>query len=97
MHIIEKITVDRAGRLSLTKVFGKMPEKVVPSFDTKTKKLLFKEVAEGDNPKMVRIVDSKNRVCLPKWMTEKLGTDYYVCAESANEHAVLPCKFVFVG
>lgn len=97
MHIAEKIVVDDTGRLLLTKVFDEVPEKVIPLFDTKTKRLFFSEVASDDDPKLARKVDNRNRVCLPKKLIEELGKEYYLCVESTNEHFVLPCKFLFIG
>lgn len=97
MHIVEKIAVDKAGRLSLTKVFEEIPEMVVPSFDTKTKKLFFLEVKNGNEPNYARKIDDRNRISLPKTLTEELGKEYYLCAESADEHFVFPCKYLFVG
>lgn len=95
--IVGKIEVDRVGRFMLTKIFDEMPERVVPSFDTGTKKLFFKEAAEDEDPRVARKVDSKKRVCLPRWVTDELGEEFFVFAESAKEHAVLPSKFVFMG
>lgn len=94
MHIIEKIRVDKYGRLLLTKVFEEVPRIVLISFDTKTKRLYFYEAKAEE--KNARRVDEKGRVCLPKWAIEKLGREYYVCMESPDEHCVLPSKFLFV-
>lgn len=96
MHIIEKITVDSAGRLLLTKLFKQMPREVLVAFDTRSKRLLFKGATNDDDPKLTRKVDEKNRVCLPKWIIEELGSGFYVCEESLDEHFVLPCKFIFI-
>ena len=97
MHILGKIEVDRTGRLMLTKIFREMPEEVVPSFDTKSKKLFFREKTEKDGPGIVRKIDGKNRVSLPREFLDDLGQEYYICAESADEHFVFPAKFLFIG
>ena len=97
MHIIGKSEVDRTGRLMLTKIFREMPERVVPSFDTKSKRLFFREVTEKDGPGVARKVDNKNRVSLPREFLDDFGQEYYICADSADEHFVLPTKFVFIG
>ena len=97
MHIIEKVKVDGAGRLSLTKVFAKVPREVIVSFEPKSKKLVFTEIPENDNVAATRKIDSKNRVSLPKWLLEELGEEYYICSESVGEHYVLPSKFLFIG
>ena len=97
MYIIEKIKVDKIGRLSLTKVFTKMPKKVVISFESRSKKLIFTEIPEDSKAAAARRIDSKNRVSLPKWLLEELGEEYYICSESVGEHYVLPSKFLFIG
>lgn len=97
MHIIEKVKVDGAGRLSLTKVFAEVPRKVVVSFEPKSKRLVFTEIPENDKTAVARKIDSKNRVSLPKWLLEELGEEYYICSESVGEHYVLPSKFLFIG
>lgn len=97
MHILGKIEVDRTGRLILTKIFREIPKEVVPLFDTKSKKLFFREATKKDSPGIVRKVDDKNRVCLPREFLDDLGQEYYICEESTEEHFVLPTKFLFVG
>ena len=97
MHIVERITVDKMGRLSLAKVFAKAPKMAIPSFDTRTKRLFFFEVKDTDKSILARKVDDKNRICLPKTLIDELGKEFYLCAESADEHFVFPCKYLFIG
>ena len=97
MQIIEKIKVDRTGRLLLAKVFKEPPKELVILFDAKSKKLFFREATNTNEQKIARKVDSKNRISLPRWVIEELGTEYYVFVESLDKHYVMPSKFLFVG
>ena len=93
MYIVEKMKVDRTGRIQISRLFEEIPEEVVPIFDTESRKLIFAVAEEGGSQLNKRKADSKGRVCLPRWMIDSLGEGFFLTTDSLEEHCLLPEKF----
>ena len=93
MYVTGRIRVDNAGRIVITKIFDKIPKRVMVVFDTSTKKLFFIESNSKKKTAGSRVVDPKGRVCLPRWILEELGKEYYITENCKKEHYLLPKKF----
>ena len=92
MHIVGEIKVDSSGRSNISKLFDEVPKEVLVLFDDNEKAIFLRE-SRGDWPSVQRKVDSKNRVCLPSWLRDKLGGEFYLTPESKERHCLLVKKF----
>lgn len=93
MHIIGRIQADNAGRIAISKLFDKPPKRVLVVFDTSTKKLFFVDTNSEKKTTGSIAVDHKGRVCLPKWILEELGKEYFITEDYKEEPYLLPKKF----
>ncbi|MBR2841547.1 hypothetical protein IKE80_02085 [Candidatus Saccharibacteria bacterium] len=93
MYIIDEVRVDKSGRINIGMLFDEMPKKVLVLYDTEKKALFFRGDPEDEWATAQRGVDGKHRVTLPKWMRDRLGTEFYVTDSSKKEHFLLVEKF----
>lgn len=95
MIIIGTVKADVAGRVSITKLFNTIPQKVLVTYDTDRKRVVVfnsEEVKSKCRIADLRTPDEKGRVCFPKWILETLGEEYLVTDASIQGHFLIPKK-----
>ena len=105
MYILGKMVLDKNGRLNVAGLFKKRTvalDEVALIFDTETKCLLIEDAGNPfilDDPDWIeaptRKLDSKWRICLPKWMREEFGDEFFIVGGQHRKigQALLPRKY----
>ncbi len=98
MQILGVIKTDQQGRVIVSRLFCKdeLPKKLVISFDTETKRLIFTDVRDVPMDWWVIdvcSVDPKGRVVIPKWLRSIVGDEFLVPTDARRGRYLLPLKF----
>ena len=90
LYIIKELSLDKANRIILTRYFeGKIPKTVGIGYDPIKKELIVQPYDESSGLTQYK-VDDKNRISIPKWITQKCGRDFYIVADDTGKRSIIP-------
>ena len=101
MYIVGTTEIDRQGRINISGLFGsRKVRKVVVAIDPGEEAILLKPIPEGSEEADIDSgvpskIDDKNRIIVPKWVRDELGTttkfslvynngDYYIFPKTGS-------------
>ena len=94
MYIIGKISLDAAGRITITRLLkDKIPKTIGVAYDSKTKEIIV-EPYDVKRNLMLRTLDDKNRISLPPWLRTIVKDNLYLVVDEEGNQKLKVIDFL---